>query len=217
MKTKKKLNKKNKAMKDMKKELQFLGIKIKPKIKDKDITINELLENPEKYCYKNDVEKIKTISQLINEVISSKTEKIKIVNSSTDAFYILRNFYISKKLNKEREHMIALLLSNANKVVKIELLSMGGWTATNIDVRVLFKSALEVCASKIILCHNHPSVVDTIPLKPSPQDLDITKFVYRAGKFLFIELLDHIILSGNFTNFYSFVDAGDMEEIKRSF
>lgn len=54
----------------------------------------------------------------------------------------------------------------------------------------------------LILAHNHPSG----NLKPSRQDMDITKQVRDAAQFMRIKILDHIILSD--TEYYSFADEG---------
>ena len=62
-----------------------------------------------------------------------------------------------------------------------------------VDVRILFKTALENFATGIIVAHNHPSG----NLKPSQDDISITKIIFEAGKVLNIKLLDHIIITQN--------------------
>ncbi|RLD40858.1 MAG: DNA repair protein, partial [Bacteroidetes bacterium] len=51
-------------------------------------------------------------------------------------------------------------------------------------------------------CHNHPSG----NLDISQPDKDLTTKVNKAGDFLDIKLLDHIIIAGN--NYVSFADEG---------
>jgi DNA repair protein RadC len=52
------------------------------------------------------------------------------------------------------------------------------------------------------LSHNHPSG----NLKPSQQDIDLTRKVKLAGNFLDIPVYDHLIVTDN--GFYSFADEG---------
>ena len=62
--------------------------------------------------------------------------------------------------------------------------------------------ALEELASGIIVAHNHPSG----NLTASQSDIDLTKKLKEAGKFLEIQLLDHLIMAGS--KYYSFADEG---------
>jgi DNA repair protein RadC len=100
------------------------------------------------------------------------------------------------------EEFWVLYLNNANKVIAKNQLSKGGMTGTLVDVRIIFKSALESGAVGILLCHNHPSG----NLKPSEADIEITKKVKTAGKNLDINVLDHLIITQN--GYYSFADEG---------
>lgn len=100
------------------------------------------------------------------------------------------------------EEFWVLYLNNANKVTVKYQLSKGGMTGTVVDVRIIFKSALESGAVGIVLCHNHPSG----NLKPSEADKEITKKIKIAGKSLDIMVLDHVIVTQN--GYYSFADEG---------
>jgi len=95
-----------------------------------------------------------------------------------------------------------LLLNRNNRVTKIETISIGGVAGTVVDPKIIFKKALDEQASSIILTHNHPSG----NLKPSQQDLAITKKLVEAGKTLEINILDHLIISDQ--GFFSFLDEG---------
>ncbi len=97
-----------------------------------------------------------------------------------------------------------ILLDVRGKIIKILCMSEGGLTETAVDVRRIFKSALEYGAVSLILAHNHPSG-DT---DPSSSDINTTKKIYQAGKLLTINVLDHIIVGQD--TYYSFMDNGDM-------
>jgi len=100
------------------------------------------------------------------------------------------------------EEFWILYLNNSNKVIYKSQLSKGGITGTVVDVRLVFKTALECNATAIILTHNHPSGV----LQASDADKQITKKLKEAGNNLDINVLDHIIITEN--GFYSFRDDG---------
>ncbi|MGI6718932.1 MAG: RadC family protein [Bacteroidales bacterium] len=100
------------------------------------------------------------------------------------------------------EEFWVIYLSRSLKVIKKEKISEGGVAATVVDTKKIFKIAIDVLASSIALCHNHPSG----NLTPSAQDIKLTKNIIKAGKMLDIEVIDHIIITEN--NYYSFADNG---------
>jgi len=100
------------------------------------------------------------------------------------------------------EEFWILLLNNSNKIIQKIQLSKGGLTATLVDIRLLFKQALEHFATAIILVHNHPSG----QLNPSEADKNITRKISDAGNVLEIKLLDHIIVTEH--AYFSFADDG---------
>ena len=102
----------------------------------------------------------------------------------------------------QHEEFWILYLNYSNKVIAKSQLSKGGITGTVVDVRIVFKTALEQNATSIILSHNHPSG----KLQPSEADITITKKIKLAGQQLDIPVLDHIIITEK--GFYSFNDNG---------
>jgi DNA repair protein RadC len=100
------------------------------------------------------------------------------------------------------EEFWIVYLNNSNKVISKIQLSKGGITGTVVDVRLVFKMALEVGATSLVMCHNHPSG----SLQPSEADKQITQKIKRAGESLEIFILDHLIVTE--TSYFSFVDQG---------
>jgi DNA repair protein RadC len=100
------------------------------------------------------------------------------------------------------EEFWIVYLNNSNKVISKTQLSKGGITGTVVDVRLVYKLALEYGATSIVLCHNHPSG----SLKPSEADKQITQKLKRAGESLEIAILDHVIITE--TSYFSFLDQG---------
>jgi DNA repair protein RadC len=100
----------------------------------------------------------------------------------------------------EHEEFWVLFLNNSNKVVAKSQISKGGLTATIVDIRLVFKSALELASVGIIVCHNHPSG----KLQPSVADKQLTQKIKEAGTILDIKLLDHLIITEK--AYFSFSD-----------
>ena len=100
------------------------------------------------------------------------------------------------------EEFYILLLNRANEVIGKQQVSKGGIAGTVADGKIIFNAALEKKASGIILAHNHPSG----QLKPSEADKRLTKDLIQFGKFIDLQILDHLIFSDN--NYFSFADEG---------
>ncbi len=99
--------------------------------------------------------------------------------------------YVADMHNLSKEHIRGIYLNAHFKVIHDEIISIGTVDANIIHPREVFKPALEHCAVALILVHNHPSGVTT----PSLADLSITKQLIEAGKFLGVDLIDHIIVT----------------------
>ena len=125
----------------------------------------------------------------------SQSEKI---TSSRDVYKLFQP--VMADLN--HEEFWVLYLNRSNKVISKRRLSQGGVSGTVIDPRLVFKPGLEVLASSIILCHNHPSGNNS----PSDADIHITKKLKKAGEVLDISVLDHLIICES--SFYSMADEG---------
>jgi DNA repair protein RadC len=100
------------------------------------------------------------------------------------------------------EEFWVLYLNNSNKVLSKSQQGKGGITGTLVDTRLVFKAALELGATALILCHNHPSGT----LMPSEADKQMTRKLKAAGQNLDIQVLDHVIVTEN--GYYSFNDEG---------
>lgn len=89
------------------------------------------------------------------------------------------------------EQFYMLLLNVRGNVLGIIELSSGGMTATVVDLKLIFATALKTCANSILVAHNHPSG----DIHPSQEDINVTKRIAEAGKLLGIELADHLIIT----------------------
>ena len=103
-----------------------------------------------------------------------------------------------------QEHFLVLYLNQSNHALKVECLSNGGTTNVIADPKLIFKNALSLNATAIILGHNHPSGNP----RPSEDDRQLTKKLVAAGKLLDIAVMDHVIIGNE--RYYSFRDHGEM-------
>lgn len=101
----------------------------------------------------------------------------------------------------DREHFCIAMLDRKNNILGINTVSIGTISTSIVHPREVFKPALIIGASGIILCHNHPSG-DT---NPSRDDIEITNRLKEAGKILGIEIVDHVIIGDDY---YSFMSNG---------
>ena len=112
--------------------------------------------------------------------------------------------HIRKVQSVTRNTSKSCSLNQAKQVLGYTLISEGGITETCADVRVILQAALLTNSVAIILAHNHPSG----SMKPSRQDMEITKQVKDAARLMRITVLDHLILTD--TGYYSFADEGEL-------
>jgi len=109
--------------------------------------------------------------------------------SPDDVHEILKSLY--RQLDDDQEHMIMLVLNISNEVAGFKVITSGTQTSNAVDAKIIFKNALMLGATKIVLAHNHPSG----NLQPSEADLGFTKKVIAAGKVIDILVVDHLIVS----------------------
>ena len=140
-----------------------------------------------------DVAGYEGVKQEIKEVVKIK--------SSRDAYNILSHLE-----GMNHEQFWCIYLKRNNQVIKDEFISKGGISGTIVDIKLILKTAINLDASGIVLCHNHPSG----EMRPSSADIEITNKVKEAARLMDINIVDHIIIGNgqNFTKYYSFADEG---------
>jgi DNA repair protein RadC len=102
-----------------------------------------------------------------------------------------------------KEMFLSLHLDGKNRIVALDIVSIGTLNQSLVHPRSTFSTALLANAAAIILVHNHP----TLDPQPSREDLQISKRLCEAGEILGIKVLDHIIIG---ETYYSFVSNGLM-------
>lgn len=142
--------------------------------------------------------------ELGNRMLKENNENNEnIIHDSGDLF----RYIAPSIIDLPHEEFWALYLTQRNKLSWKQRIGSGGLTQTTVDLRIIFRAALEHNAVSIAVIHNHPSG----RLQPSQPDKELTKRIADAGKILHIKLLDHLIVgvqpSGK-PDYFSFADNG---------
>ncbi|MDC6361503.1 MULTISPECIES: JAB domain-containing protein [Flavobacteriaceae] len=140
----------------------------------------------------------------------TKAEKIEILNAF-DIYGIMQRILLREdKIDQDREHFWVIGLANNNRILFIELISLGTVNRALAEPMEVFSLALQKRAVKIVLCHNHPSG----ELVPTEVDKDITDRLIQVGIIVNTEVLDHLIITTE--SYVSFKNMGLMEELAES-
>ena len=83
----------------------------------------------------------------------------------------------SRLAEQDHEEFWVIFVNQAVSILKVERLGSGGLTSTIVDVRMIIKAAVEINATGMFLCHNHPSG----SLKPSENDILLTQKIKNAA------------------------------------
>jgi DNA repair protein RadC len=140
----------------------------------------------------------------------SEEQKRKLSNSN-DVYSIMQEILLrEEKIDQEKEHFWMIGLNPVNRILYIELVSMGSVRATTVEPMNVFRIAVLKGAVNVIMVHNHPSG----QVMPSEQDKDLTDRLIQVGRILNILVSDHIIIS--LKSYFSFANIGLMGELAQS-
>ena len=103
-----------------------------------------------------------------------------------------------------QEHFIALFLNTKNQIIHSQTIFISTLNSSVVHPREIFREAVRRSSASIIVAHNHPSGDPS----PSPEDINVTKRLVKAGKIMGIEVLDHLIIGDN--KFVSLKEKGHL-------
>ena len=103
--------------------------------------------------------------------------------------------------HETKEYFICLHLDGKNRILAVDICSVGSLNQSIVHPREVFKTALLSSAAAIILMHNHPTGDPT----PSAEDFEVTRRLREAGDIIGIKILDHLVIG---STYYSFVERG---------
>lgn len=107
------------------------------------------------------------------------------INCPEDAVELLKT---TDKL--EQENLYVICLNTKNQVISIERLYKGSVCCAQVRIAEVFRTAIRLNASAIVMAHNHPSGDP----RPSPDDISLARTVKQAGDLLGVQVLDSIVL-----------------------
>jgi len=105
-------------------------------------------------------------------------------------------------MQETKEMFLTLHLDGKNRIICIDLVSIGSLNQSIVHPRHVFQTALISNAAAIICVHQHPSGDPA----PSTEDVAITRRLKEAGEIMGIKILDHIIIGDG--QYLSFVERG---------
>ena len=101
-------------------------------------------------------------------------------------------------LGLSQEVFLVFFLNSQNKVIGYEEVARGMINQCPVDIRLVFRTAIHLGTSSIVVAHNHPSG----DIEPSNTDIKLTLRLNKCAKLLGMPLLDHVIVSD--LDYYSF-------------
>jgi DNA repair protein RadC len=156
-----------------------------------DSELAKIAKLPENYI---DSAQYKAAKELMRR---EKIQDLTKITGSGDVYSIMK--FLS---DVDHEEMHVLYLNRANKIIRSDFHSKGGITGTVVCVKEVLKQAVQLKAHGVILVHNHPSGNN----QPSSADVEVTRKIKEALKFVDSQLLDHVIIAKD--KYYSFTDEG---------
>jgi DNA repair protein RadC len=114
------------------------------------------------------------------------------------------------KVHHGKEHFWVLALDNANRIINLELISMGNTIRTTVSPMDVLSVPLQKKAAGLILVHNHPSGNP----EPSQRDDDLTDLLIQACRLVNTPVLDHVIITEH--SYCSYKESARLKRLEGS-
>ena len=138
---------------------------------------------------------LKAVGEISARMFSKTKYKKMFINEPKDLAEIL----IGNIKSETNEKVKIAILNSRNQLLKIQDIASGGIDFANVEVKEILTEPIKMKAPKYILVHNHPGE----SAKPSKNDIEYTKTLYKLSQLFNIELVDHIIIAGmNYTSIF---------------
>lgn len=132
-------------------------------------------------------------------------EKWSMDNKKTlGSFETIGRFAIGMFIGKKNEEFGIICLDSHRNVHYSGIVQKGSINETPAYPRLVVDAALRANAQTVVLCHNHPNG----SVLPSDADIDATRAIVNALDAIAIDVLDHVIVSGD--RFYSMAEMGQL-------
>jgi DNA repair protein RadC len=130
--------------------------------------------------------RLKAALELGRRTLLAAPEDRPVVRSPADVAQLL----MAEMSHLEQEHFRVLYLDTRNRMLGCDTVYVGSLNASHVRVGEVYREAVRRNCAAIICAHNHPSGDPS----PSPEDVEVTRQLVKAGELLDVELLDHLIL-----------------------
>jgi len=124
------------------------------------------------------------------------------ITSAQDATDFMRVYFTD--CIDDHEEVKVLHLNRANKVVNVHHVTSGSDTASIVPIKDIIQKAMLIKTNALILFHNHPSG----NLKPSSQDIKISKQLKQACQLVDLDFLDSIVITRE--SYYSLAEGNQL-------
>ncbi len=104
----------------------------------------------------------------------------------------IANLVVAEMSLLEKEELWVLQLDSRNHLLSTVRLYKGSAHTAQVRMAEVFREAVRITATAIVVVHNHPSGDP----RPSAQDVTITKMLCESGKLLDINIADHMVIGG---------------------
>ena len=172
-------------------------------------TLGAVLAAPEEELYGFELVNQQTVSNFraIRELAARMAREEVVDRPLLNSIDKVVDYCRAKMAHSEVEEFRVLYLDQRNALIHDELQQRGTVNEVAAYPRQIMRRALNLGAVGLVLCHNHPSG----NLKPSPQDIEITREIFHAAEAVGITLHDHLIVgAGGHTS------LRDLKKIPRS-
>jgi len=130
------------------------------------------------------------------------------VSNSHQAHALIQNLILTRG-QPDREQFVVALLNAKNKIIGLNIVSVGVLSSTLVSPREVLKPAILANSAAMILCHNHPSG----DLNPSNDDMEVTRKIIKAADIIGIQVHEHLIINLENELLFSFADEGIIKKI----
>lgn len=103
------------------------------------------------------------------------------------------NYILPKFADSENERVFAICFDAKQNVICTKQLCEGDLSGANFDLKKLAKVVLQTNTSRVVLVHNHPTLIAL----PSETDVETTQMIYDFLQQIGVTLSDHIIVAKN--------------------
>lgn len=148
---------------------------------------------------------IKLVLNFMQKWQESAMEDRRVVKNTTEA----KKYCQSLLLGCRNEQFYVICLDTRCRIIGQRKISEGSLGEVNAYPRIVAETALNYNAHSVLFCHNHPGGTNG----PSWEDIQSTMTLKKLLNEIGVNVLDHIIVSGNET--YSMTQNGDIPPVRR--